>query len=191
MQFYCLLREDCKGEISVSPARLKGALLVLGYSVKVFGATDGKTYYFCSTKGVNELGVTWECCTSPSETDAVFLNVCWQLGHSTFVSGYECLLKILTTYDQPSLKLMVLLLGPFVKVMEYYVIDNSWTVLQHMERNFSTVGEMMRMSQNTYHKAFQYLTKALDFDFESVFYPRKFFMKVLIHLHTISRWSVS
>lgn len=139
--------------------------------------------------------MTCNCCTRPLDADAVLLNISWQLAHSAHVSGDECLLNVLScTYEQPlTLRLTVLLLRPFVQVLQYYVLDNSWrVVLQHMEiKSFFKVGDMMRMSHSTYHQVFQYLTKALNVEFNSVFYFHKFFIEALIHLHTISSWSVA
>ena len=58
MRYYSLRRENGKREILVLPSRLEYVLQVPGYIIRVFGATDSKTHYFCSQKGVNQLGKT-------------------------------------------------------------------------------------------------------------------------------------
>ena len=195
MRYYSLRRENGNREILVLPSRLEYVLQVPGYIIRVFGATDSKTHYFCSQKGVNQLGQTCKCCTPPSEVDGVLMNGYWHLANTGGVNGYELLLKVLNTDTQLPLHTIAFILGLFAKALKC----SSWSVLlQHLEGSFPN-SHMMRICHSAYDKVFQCLKRALQNDcrsskspgFLDIFYSRSVFENMIILSHTIRRWSMS
>ncbi|KAG0631535.1 hypothetical protein M758_1G261400 [Ceratodon purpureus] len=215
MRYYSLLSEKGDREILVLPSRLEFALRVPGYTVRVFDATDNKTHYFCSQKGVNQLGVTCECCNPPSEAvDPVLVSVFWHLANTACVNGYELLLKILRTdtlrkgsksyKPRTSVQVMALIIRPLEQLLKHDIDHYSWRiVVQHLEESFSA-GDMMRICCSTFDDVFQNLKKDLidkrecrstdvferATPFDNIFYTRKAFMNFLIYLHTVRSWSL-
>jgi hypothetical protein len=147
---------------------------------------DSKTrYYVRAQKGLNQLGVTCECCTPPSEADAALVHVCWQLASTECGSVYDILLQLVMKTKQPPLPVIVLVLRPLVQVLKYYMSDtNSWrVVIRHIERSFSQ-GDMTTPCQRICVKVFQHV--------RAVAFPScNDVTDIVIHLHTLSSWSLA
>jgi hypothetical protein len=201
-KYYKLRKSRGMQGVQVLPWRSECVLQIPGVPVQKGnekGWVSDPVHYFCTNKGVT--GEPCECCKAPLDsTDAVLVYLCWLLAKTAAGSGYEYMLRMLSSPRQLTLQILSSLLRPFCQLMRFKSGDGGmWRDgIQHMEMNFRA--KFLDQCNNACFNLFQYLDAIVP---EIAPKPKvaansiidlanqETFSVVLNQLHEITSWAVS
>lgn len=107
-------------------ARLAVVLEVPGFMVSVDGVADEEVHYFCSKKEVDHIAQACERCKPPTNADAVLVYLHWLFVKTSSGSGYEYMLKMLSSPKQLTLPTVAVLLRPLCQLLPLSTSSSTW-----------------------------------------------------------------